>query len=451
MNELDSFFSPRSIALVGASTDPAHLGGIVFDNLRSFRGELFPINPCHPDIHGMACYRSIRDLPGPVDLSVILLPAAEIPRLLKEHAGITRCAVIVSSGFAESGDEARQEEVARLGRELGIRIIGPNCLGVYNPYLNLDTFFLSHDRMRRPKKGNVALVSQSGALLVCLLESLALTGRGVSRGINYGNAVDIDAPDIYDYLADDPQTDVVVSYLESVGDGRRFVAAAQRLAGKKPLLLLKAGKGEGGQRAAYSHTGRLAGRYEVFSSIMRQAGIHETADFEELLDGVHALSEQRQGTGNRVCIVTNAGGLGVLAADECSRLGLPLPSLPDRIRQRLHERFPPYYSLANPLDLTGMVRDEDYPATLSEVCDAYDGFLVIAHTGVVGLSARLPDLLAQFRAGTGKPLVAHLAPGGITAQMEKGFEKAGIPVYPSPERGVRGLRALLKASPSVLG
>jgi acyl-CoA synthetase (NDP forming) len=352
----------------------------------------------------------------------------------------------VSSGFSEIGDAALQQEVLQDGLKLGIRLVGPNCLGVFNPHHRLDTFFLPHDRFRRPKKGNVAVVSQSGGLLICILEALALVGRGVSRGVNYGNAVDIDAPDIYEYLAGDDDTEVVVSYLESVGDGRRFVKAAKTLAARKPLLILKAGKGEGGQAAAYSHTGRLAGKYDVFSSILRQEGIWEAGDFDELLDSCHALSHQRPGNGNRICIITNAGGLGVLASDEASRQQLPLHPLPDLVRQRLHDRFPPFYCFGNPIDLTGQVKDEEYLTTLREIRDHYDGFMIIAHTGVAGVTLRLAEVLACFRRECDKPVVAHLAQGGITAPLAKRLESVGIPVYPSPERGIRALRALLSAS-----
>lgn len=246
MHPLDCLFKPRSIALIGASPEKDRIGGIVFDNLRHFHGTLFPVNPHHNEIGGFTSYPSIHDVPEVVDLSVILRPAPEVHRLLREHQGKARCALIVSSGFAEVGDEALQQEVSADGRQLGIRLIGPNCLGVFNPYHRLDTFFLPHDRFKRPQKGNVAIVSQSGGLLICLLEALALVGRGVSRGANYGNAVDIDAPDLYDYLAEDPDTEVVVSYLESVGNGRLFIDAARRLAARKPLLILKAGKGQGG-------------------------------------------------------------------------------------------------------------------------------------------------------------------------------------------------------------
>lgn len=444
MHPLDILFSPRSVALVGASPDEMKLGGVAFRNLRAFRGKFYPVAPTIREIDGVPVFPSIADIPEMVDLSVILRPAPEIPAILAAHAGKAHCAVIVSAGFAETGQTALQEEVARIGRDLGIRILGPNCLGVFSPARRLDTFFLPTDRLKRPKKGNVAVVSQSGALLMCLLEALAQAGQGVSRGVNYGNAVDLDAPDIYDYLAGDTQTRVAVSYLESVGDGRLYVEAARALSRKKPLLVLKAGKGEGGQTAAYSHTGRLAGRYEVFSSIMRQFGIREVGDFDELLDATHALAMQGGGGGERVCIITDAGGLGVLAADECSRVGLELPTVPAEAQERLRALFPPFYALGNPVDLTGQVRDDQYLETLCEVRDSYDGFLIIAHTGVAGVTPRIAQLLCGFRRECDKPLVVCMPKGGIGAKVGRLLEKGGIPVYFTPEHAARGLRALLR-------
>jgi len=300
--------------------------------------------------------------------------------------------------------------------------------------------------MQRPLRGNVAVVSQSGAVLVSLLESLARMGIGVSHAVNYGNAVDLDAPDLYDYLAGDRQTGVVLSYLESVGDGRRFIAAARQLALRKPLLVLKAGKEGSGQNAAFSHTGRLAGRYEVFNSILHQAGIREVGEYEELLDGARALASQRPAPGNRVGIITNAGGSGVLAVDACLRAGLNVPPLPNLVREGLRRHFPSFYAVGNPLDLTGQVRNADYGTALAAVSDHFDAFLVIALTGVAGVTLDLARILSEFRAATPKPLVAHVAQGNMAGKLEMRLTKAGIPVFPTPERAVRGLRVLMQES-----
>jgi len=443
MTDLDSLFSPKSVALIGATASEEKLGGIVLKNLLGLKGELYPINPSYPDLMGHKAYPSIGDLPRTVDLSIIMRPAAEVPDLLRRHAGRARFALIVSAGFAEVGALELQEEIERIGRETGIRIIGPNCLGVYNPRHGLDTMFLPHSLLKKPGKGNVAIVSQSGAVVVCLLETVRQAKLGVSKVINYGNAVDLDAADVYEYLAGDGETEVVISYLESVGDGRRFIEAARTLSDAKPLLVLKAGKGASGQKAAVSHTGRLAGSYEVFRSVLRQFRIREAVDYESLLDGAKALSLKRPALGKRICVITNGGGSGVLAADECVRVGLEVTPLPEPVANELRASFPSFYAIGNPLDLTGQVRADDYRVALDAVREAYDGFVVIALTAVAGVTMEVAEIVRDFCMTTDRPVVVHTAQGGISPKLTRLLEKSKIPVYPSPERAVRALGMLL--------
>jgi acyl-CoA synthetase (NDP forming) len=446
MHILENLFYPKSVALIGASSSEEKLGGVVLRNLLGLKGVVFPVNPNSREIMGMKTYPSILDVPESVDLSVIMRPAAEVPDLLRLHAGKAKFVLIVSAGFAETGAAALQEELSKIGREAGLRLVGPNCLGIYNPFSGLDTLFLPRNVLKRPGRGNVAVVSQSGAIMVCLLEALRVAGTGVSKVFNNGNAIDIDAPDVYEYLAEDHNTEVVVSYLESVGDGRRFIAAARRLSDKKPLLVLKAGKGTSGQAAAFSHTGRLAGKYEVFRSILKQFGIKEIRDYDDLLDAAKALSFQRQGQGRRVCVITNGGGSGVLATDECMRQGLEVKQLPEKVAAFLSSSFPPFYITRNPMDLTGQVRADDYRVALNAVRDDFDGFLVIALTGVAGVTLEVADILHNFKEKTGKPVTVHIAQGGIATKLVRRLEKSKIPVYPSPERAVRSLAVLLAES-----
>ncbi len=351
--------------------------------------------------------------------------------------------MIVSSGFAEIGNEALQKEVKRIGKESGLRLLGPNCMGLYNPYHGLDTFFLPRDRVKRPKKGNVAIVTQSGAILHCLLGMMSASNIGVSAAVTYGNAVDIDESELYEYLAGDGKTEVVVSYIESVGDGRRFIEKARLLNAKKALIVLKSGKGAKGEAAAFSHTGRLAGRYEVFASILKQFGIKEAEDFDSLTDTVKALSYQRPSTGNRILIITNGGGSGVLAADECTRQGLVVGDPSPGKLERLKKKLPHFYGFGNPFDVTAQVRDEDYGVVLEGLKDDYDGFVIIGLAGVVGLTPGLADILKDFKDKTGKPVVFHTFPTSEAMRLIRRIEKSAIPVYHSPERAVKGLRALL--------
>lgn len=444
METLDLLFKPRSIAVIGAAHTPEKLGGTILKNLLKYKGRVYPVNPKYDELMGMKTYPSLSDIPEPVDLSLIARPASEVPEILREHRGRARFAVIISSGFAETGHENLQDEIKKIGNEAGVRMIGPNCMGVYNPYNRLDTFFLPPDRVRRPKRGNVAVVSQSGAFLHCLFGVMVVANIGISRAVTYGNAVDIDESDLYEYLADNPETDVVISYIESVRDGRRFIEKARLLDKKKPLLVLKSGKGSSGQAAAYSHTGRLAGRYEVFSSVLGQFGIREMKDFDEMTDCMKALSYQRPSRGKKILIITNGGGSGVLASDECMRQGFEVRRLSDEKMRRMKEIFPDFYVLNNPVDLTAQVEDAQYVTVLKELKDEYDGFLIVALTGVRGITENLAGMLRDFMAEVGKPIVFHTSCGCESGRLVNLVEKAGIPVYLSPERAVKGLKALLR-------
>jgi acyl-CoA synthetase (NDP forming) len=458
MISLDFLFRPKSIALIGASHTEKKLSGAILKNLLRFKGKVYPVNPKYKKIMGLKSYPSLSEIPEPVDLTIIIRPAREIPGILKEHKGRAKCAIIVSSGFAEIGKNELQDEIKRIARDAGIRILGPNCMGVYNPYHKLDTFFLSRKRLKRLKKGNVAVVSQSGAVLSCLFGALGAANIGISKAVNYGNAADIDESDLYEYFIRDEYSDVVISYIESLVDGRKFVEKARELSEKKAFLLLKSGKGSSGEAAAYSHTGRLAGRYEIFHSLLRQFRIKEAMDFDELIDTTKAISYQKPfkksplpsftkgvlgGIGNRVLIITNGGGSGVLAADECMRQGLDVKKLPENKIKKLGQMFPYFYIIKNPFDLTAQVKDEDYLVALNELKDEYDGFLIIALTGVMGITERLGILIKNVKKSIGKPIVCHVAHGGVSRKLIAILEKAGIPVYPSPERAVKGLRVLL--------
>src|SRR3989339_767317 len=450
---LDSLFKPKSIALIGAAHTEEKLGGVILKNLLKFKGSVYPVNPNYSELMGLKAYPSARDIPEPVDLTIIMRPAAEVPQILRELAGKAKSVIIASSGFAEIGENEIQNEVIKAGKEIDARILGPNCMGIYNPSHRLDTFFLPDERLKRPKKGNVAGVSQSGAILSCLLGALETSNTGVSKAIGYGNAIDINEADIYEYLANDKSTGVVISYIESLGDGRKFIEKAKVLSEKKPLLILKAGKGVSGQAAAFSHTGRLAGKYEVFHSILRQFGVREVEDFDVLIDATKALAYYPsvsplakggiKGGGDRVLIITNGGGSGVLAADECMRQGLEVAKLPDDKADKLRKIFPHFYGINNPIDLTAQVMDKDYVTALNELKDDYDGFLVIALSNVLGITERLPEMIKACRANMNKPIVFHIAQSGISKKLTALLEKAKIPAYSSPEKAARALKALL--------
>lgn len=443
---LDLLFNPKSVALIGASHSEEKLGGVILKNLLRFRGRVFPINPKYDQLMGIKAYRDLKDIPD-VDLAIIMRPAVEVKGILEELRGRVKVAIISSSGFAEIGNRELQEEIKELSKSSNIRILGPNCMGIYNPYKNLDTFFLPYERLKRPKKGNISIVSQSGAILSCILSSIRNLKEGVSKAVGYGNAVDIDEADLLQYFEDDKNTQIVVSYIESIKDGRKFIQRAYSLSKTKPFLVLKAGKGSSGQMAAFSHTGRLAGRYEVFHSIVKKFGIAEVKDFDELVDSIKAFScypKPLKKNSRDVLIITNGGGSGVLAADECMRLDMNVKPLPEDSIKRLRDIFPSFYGINNPVDLTAQVVDKDYLITLTELKESYDGFLIIALPNVNGITEGLVEIIKSFKESIDKPIVLHIPPDGVANKLIRLFERIKIPVYSSPERAARALNILLK-------
>src|SRR4030066_670885 len=316
---LDPFFYPRSIAVVGASQDTTKPSGIILKNLlHGFNGALYPVNPKYSGLLGIPCFPSVKDIHDDVSLSVCITPTGTIPSLLREHAvkGIHHV-IIATAGFAETeGGEVIQREIKEIAGNAGIRIIGPNCLGIFHPSAGLDTFFLPYDKVPRPQQGNISIISQSGSILGTTLILMEQERLGVAKAVSYGNRIDVGETELIESLSADNYTGVIGICMESVGDGRGFIRAAQRCS--KPLVVLKLGQQPAGKKDSRSHTGSMAGRYEIFQAAFRRSGIHEAATLEEFTDLFKTFSMQKPHTGNRILIVTNAGGIGGMKYDFCN-------------------------------------------------------------------------------------------------------------------------------------
>lgn len=446
---LDPFFYPRSIAVVGASQDITKPSGIILKNLlHGYNGVIYPVNPNHTDILGIPCFPSITDIPDDVSLSICITPTVTIPSLLKEHAvkGIHNV-IIATAGFAETeGGEVIQREIKEIAGNAGIRIIGPNCLGIFHPSAGLDTFFLPYDKVPRPQQGNISIISQSGSILGTTLILMQQEGLGVAKAVSYGNRIDVGEAELIQYLSADDETDVIGICIESIGDGRGFINAAQRCS--KPLVVLKLGQQPAGKKASRSHTGSMAGRYEIFQAAFRRSGIHEAGTLEEFTDLLKTFSMQKPHTGNRVLIVTNAGGIGVMTADLCNKEGLNLPDLPTQLKERLRSLLPSYYSLSNPIDLTGNSTDEQFALVLRECLNYFDAALLIPFMTVPGITPGLGSLITNTIKGYSKPVVSlnPFSEGGRL--LEAAFRHDKIPVFPTPLRMVRSAAALLKKFPA---
>lgn len=444
-SDLNPFFYPESIAVIGASADTAKPSGIVLMNLlNSFQGRIYPVNPKHTALHDIPCFPSVTAIPGKVSLSILITPPAIIPELLKEHAAKDiHHVIIASAGFAETETGADLEQAIReISDRLDIRIIGPNCLGVFHPSAGLDTFFLPHDRVARPREGGISIISQSGSILGLTMILLAEEGPGIAKAVSYGNRVDVGETELLEYLSVDDETKVIGLCIESISDGRRFIRAAQRC--DKPVVVMKLGQEPAGKKASRSHTGSISGEYEIFRAAFRRSGVSEARTIEEFLDLLKVFSMQSPRPGRRVLILTNAGGVSVMAADHCNQAGLDVPDLPEELKERLRAVLPPYYSISNPVDLTGNSTDDEFAFVLRTCLDYFDAAILIPFMTVPGVTPNLGEVIISAIKDIHRPVISLSPYARNGERFKEAFTKHGIPILPTPVRIVQALSHLLR-------
>ncbi|MEM2092487.1 MAG: CoA-binding protein, partial [Candidatus Bathyarchaeia archaeon] len=368
---------PRSVAVVGASSEIQKVGGAISRNALSgsYRGRIYLVNPRRKVILGHRVYPDLASVPGDLDLVEIVVPAEAVPDvMIQAGEKDVKAAIIVSAGFAETGNIELQDKVRSIAESRGIRVLGPNCFGVINTAIDLDLTF----SFTKALKGDIAFISQSGAMCCGTLDYAYSQGIGFSKFVNLGNKCDVDEADVLDYLASDPQTKAIALYIEGIEDGRKFMEAARRVSKLKPLIAMKAGLTEAGARAALSHTASLAGRREIIEAAFKQSGVVKVDDVEDLIGGAVALAEQPTPKGARVGIATNAGGLGVTVADWCQILGLEVPALSENVRRRIGGVLPRFASSGNPVDMTGDAGYNQYKAVSEILLESGEIDLLIA-------------------------------------------------------------------------
>lgn len=447
---VEVFFRPRGVAVVGASRVPGKVGYTVLLNLRSmYRGPLYPVNPRAGEILGLPAYPSLLEVPDPVDLAVVAVPARAVPRVVEDagRRGL-RGVVVLSAGFREVGPAGAELErkLVEAARRYGLRVVGPNCIGVYSPSTGVNATFLDPERQGLPGPGPIAFISQSGALGAAVLDWAEARGIGVSRFVSVGNKADVDEADLLAFLRRDPETRSIALYIEGVEDGRRLRRALEETTPVKPVVALKAGRSEAGARAAASHTGSLAGSYQIYQAVFRQTGVVPARSPEEMFDLALALALQPPMRGDRVAVITVGGGSGVMASDELSELGLRVPELSPSTQARLRRVLLPIASPRNPVDVTGSAVDEHMAESLRVVLESgeVDAVLLIPYFNVSGITGGLPEKLAGvLRENPGIPVVASVTGGARAWSIARKLEQvAGVPVYPSEARAARALWAL---------
>jgi acetyltransferase len=445
---LDAIFKPSSIAVVGASTRPGTVGNDIFRNLlfNEFRGTVYPINPKAGNVLGVHCYPDLVSVPGKVDLAVVIVPSAGIMEVVDQAiAKQVEAMVVISAGFKEVGGKGveLERQLRDKVRSAGIPLIGPNCLGVINtdPAVRMNAAF----GRKMPRPGNLAFLSQSGALCTSVLDYAEERHMGFSKFISFGNKADVNEIDLLDYLARDPTTDVIAMYLEDISDGRRFIETVREIFWEthKPMLCLKSGRTPEGAKAVSSHTGSLAGSDSVYDALLVQSGVQRVDTIAELFDSAALYCTQPLPRGGRVAIITNAGGPGIMATDAAVRFGLKLAELSPATQEKLKTSLPATASLRNPIDVIGDARADRYRSAVRTVLedDNVDMGMVIltpqSMTDIEETASVVPDAVHGIK----KPVVCAFMGAKDVAPGVNILRKAGIPNYPFPEDAIRSLAA----------
>ncbi len=436
---LNTMLNARSVAVVGASDDPGKLGYATLSSIvkGGYQGDIYPVNPRAEWIQGLRAYPSLSAVPTSVDLVVIVVPAAAVPGVLREAMDKdAKGAMILSGGFREAGRPELEAEISTISRTSGLRLLGPNIQGVI--YLPNKLCAIFWPVVTLP--GPVAIVSQSGTVTGALCDWASDEALGISAAVNLGDQVDLSESDVIEYLGQDEQTKAIALYLEGVRDGRRFLSVVSEVARSKPIAVLKSGRTLRGQAATASHTGSLAGNDQVFAAACRQLGLVRADDVDSLYDNAKALATIKSPAGNRLVVITTSGGSGALAVDEAERCRLTIPSLPRELIDRLKTLgLPSFASFANPIDVASVAaKSFSQVASIVDEFDVADVYLLIFGDPVPGAAEAVQEIAARVRA---RVAVTCYGGGEIEKVERVKLHQAGIPVFPTPERAIRGIAA----------
>jgi len=469
LQKLDAFFNPRSVAVIGATKKTDKAGHVIFKNLAInkqrgvLKAELYPVNPGEESILGFKCYKTLSSIPAEVDLMVVIVPAKIVPSVMEEAVQKkVKTAAIITAGFKEVGNKDLEDQVIAIAAKGGIRILGPNCLGVYYSKTGIDTLFLPETKTLttgedvvatpRPLPGNIAMVTQSGAFGVAALDYLTGRQMGVSKFVSFGNKADVSESDILHYLLHDKETKVILLYIEDVKDGREFLKIAKKVTLKKPVVVIKSGRSTAGARAAASHTGAIAGSDKVYDAAFEQCGIIRAQDMEEFFDIGKALAMQPPAMGKNIGILTDAGGPGVMTVDELEKLGLNV----DRFDKKTDDKFDQLKAQGailqiaathNPVDLTGSVTDDQF-VTSADIMfqDPYTyGIILLGLHHMPGLREKYIDGIVSIAQKYTKPIVmCDIGETEMALYTRSRFDRLCVPSFESPEDAARAMKALVR-------
>lgn len=444
--KLDAIFRPRSIAIIGASRTPSKVGHILTKNMieSGYHGEVIPINPNAEEILGLRCYPSVLDVPSDVDLAVISIPASQVLQVAEECGtkGV-KALVIISAGFKETGHEGAvlEGKLIDVAKKYGMRIQGPNCLGIINTSVPLNLSFAA----AMPKEGRIGFISQSGALGTAVLDWVIKEDIGFHSFISLGNKADLDEVDFIKAMGEDENVGVILLYIESIEDGRRFIEVSSGVTQNKPMIVLKGGTSTAGARAAGSHTGALVGSYIAYRTAFDKSGVLMAESVEELFNYAVAFTEQPLPKGEGLTIVTNAGGPGILATDLSESLGIRLSNIYGETRSRLMEKLPPAASVGNPIDVLGDAMADRYRFVVEEVLkdDLVSAAMVILTPQAMTESMETAKSIVEIRKSfTDKPLIAVFMGGESVREATEYLRDNNVPCFDFPEKAVKTVSAM---------
>jgi len=442
---LESFFNPKSVAIVGASRQKGKVGYEILANMieGGYGGKIFPVNPNADSIEGLKCFPDLKSIGQVPDLVIIIVPAQYVPAVMEECAKIrVRSAIIITAGFKEVGPGGREleEQVVRIARRAGIRFIGPNCLGVIAPSHKLNASFGGD----LPSPGGIGYISQSGALLAAILDLANASGIGFSVLVSIGNKADVHELDIITALGEQKDTKVIAGYLESITDGDAFVREAEEISYGKPILLMKSGGTEAGARAASSHTGSLAGGEVAYESAFKRAGVIRCDSIKQQFDFAQAFANQPLPKGPRVAVITNAGGPGIMAADAIEQEGLTFSKLEEETRKKLTEGLPPAANIYNPVDVLGDALADRYEFALNIVLDDpnVDSAIVLLTPQAMTQAKETAEAVVRIAGQKGKPVLACFLGAGKVEEGVRVLRQGNVPQYDSPESAVATLKVM---------
>jgi len=444
---INSFFDARSVAVIGASSTPGKIGNTVVDSLvnSDYTGRVYPINPSRAEILGVKAYPTLSAIPDRVELVVVTVGLEHVPALLEECKRLDiHNMVIISGGGKELGgeNEALEMEIQRRAKELDVRIIGCNCIGVANAATRMDTFFQSRHRMLRPPLGPVAVLTQSGTVGIGFLEEIY--AAGLSKFVSYGNRIDVDEADLLAYLADDPQTKVIAIYMEGLKNGRKFLEAARRVAREKPIVIFKTGRTNAAAKASVSHTGFFGGTYQVYAGAFKQAGLIAVDSYDELLAATKALAMQPRANGPAIAMISNGAGSMVQGIDIMADYGLVMKPLSDSSVQKMKAAYPPFYVIQNPVDVTGSATTEDYRVGIEILLqdpnvDIVMPWFVFQNSP---LGEDIVEVLGELNRSRSKPILCGAFGGPFTHDLGARIEAQRVPVYYSVKSWIAAAAAL---------